>query len=63
MNADSETTNRRVVEQAIDNWNRGDLLEYLRLYDDGVVLHGYAGLEPGLESVRRFYEDWWRAFP
>jgi steroid delta-isomerase-like uncharacterized protein len=55
--------NRRAVAQAIDNWNRGDLLEYLRLYSDDVVLHGYAGVEPGLQSVRRFYEDWWRAFP
>ena len=56
-------SNRRAVEQAIDSWNRGDLLEYLRLYRDDVVLHGYAGLEPGLENVHRFYEDWWRAFP
>ena len=63
MNTDSELLNRRAVEQAIDNWNRSNLPEYLRLYDDDVVLHGYAGLEPGLENVSRFYEDWWRAFP
>ncbi|OFW46403.1 MAG: hypothetical protein A3J29_18070 [Acidobacteria bacterium RIFCSPLOWO2_12_FULL_67_14b] len=63
MNTDSEMLNRRAVEQAIDNWNRGNLLEYMRLYNDDVVLHGYAGLEPGFENVRRFYEDWWRAFP
>jgi len=63
MNTDQATLNRRAVEQAIDNWNRGHLAEYLRLYSDDVVLHGYAGLEPGSANVRRFYEDWWRAFP
>lgn len=63
MSTDFETSNQRAVEQAIDNWNRGDLSEYLRLYGEDVVLHGYAGVEPGLASVRRFYEDWWRAFP
>ncbi len=26
-------------------------------------MHGYAGVEPGLASVRKFYEDWWQAFP
>ena len=63
MHTDSEELNRRALEQAIDSWNRGNLVEYLRLYHDDVVLHGYAGIEPGLESVRRFYEDWWRGFP
>jgi steroid delta-isomerase-like uncharacterized protein len=63
VNTDSEATNRRAVEQAIDSWNRGDLQKYLQLYADDAVLYGYAGLGPGLENVRRFYEDWWRAFP
>jgi steroid delta-isomerase-like uncharacterized protein len=28
-----------------------------------VVLHGYQGVEPGLASVRRFYQAFWEAFP
>ncbi|HEX8179353.1 MAG TPA: ester cyclase [Pyrinomonadaceae bacterium] len=51
------------LEQAGQRWNAGDLSGYLQLYDEGVILHGYAGVEPGLASVRRFYEGFWLAFP
>jgi steroid delta-isomerase-like uncharacterized protein len=63
MPIETERLNRQAVEQAVAQWNRGDLATYLRLYADDVVLHGYAGLEPGFANVRRFYEAWWRAFP
>ncbi len=63
MQTDAEALNRQAVQQAIDHWNRGDLAQYLRLYSDDVVLHGYAGLEPGFGNVRRFYDAWWQAFP
>ena len=56
-------TNHDVLVRAVDRWNRGDLPGYLELYGDDVVLHGYAGLGPGLANVRRFYEEWWRSFP
>ena len=36
---------------------------YFDLYAENVVLHGYAGVEPGLESVKRYYEAFWAAFP
>jgi steroid delta-isomerase-like uncharacterized protein len=63
MSTDFKESNQRAVERAIDDWNRGNLPEYLQLYSEDVVLHGYAGVEPGFANVRRFYEDWWRAFP
>jgi predicted ester cyclase len=37
--------------------------DYFRLYSDDVVLHGYQGVEPGLESVKRFYNSFWEVFP
>jgi predicted ester cyclase len=37
--------------------------EYFRLYSDDIVLHGYQGVEPGLESVKRFYNSFWATFP
>jgi predicted ester cyclase len=55
--------NRAALERARESWNRGDLSAYMELYDPHVVLHGYAGVEPGLPSVRRFYEQFWSAFP
>lgn len=63
MPTNSEALNQEVVHEAIDHWNRGDLVQYLRLYADNVVIHGYPGLEPGFANVHRFYEAWWRAFP
>lgn len=56
-------TNVRALEQARDRWNVGDLSGYLELYDPGIVLHGYAGVEPGIASVRGFYEGFHAAFP
>ena len=36
---------------------------YFDLYADNVVLHGYAGVEPGLDSVKNYYAAFWLAFP
>ena len=36
---------------------------YFNLYSEDVVLHGYDGVEPGLDSVRRYYAAIWAAFP
>jgi predicted ester cyclase len=59
----SGADHRAVLERARDHWNRGDLSSYMELYDRDVVLHGYARVEPGLPNVRRFYEEFWTAFP
>jgi steroid delta-isomerase-like uncharacterized protein len=55
--------NRVAVKRARDCWNRGDLSGYMQLYDPDVELHGYPGVERGLENVQRFYEEFWKAFP
>jgi predicted ester cyclase len=36
---------------------------YFDLYSDDIVLHGYAGVDPGIESVKRYYQAFWSAFP
>ena len=38
-------------------------IEYFQLYSDDVILHGYQGIEPGLESVKQFYYAFWKLFP
>jgi predicted ester cyclase len=37
--------------------------DYFQLYSDDIVLHGYQGVKPGLESVRQFYNTFWEVFP
>lgn len=51
------------LERARQCWNIGDLEGYLRLYSPDVVLHGYAGVTPGMDGVRAFYQQFWAAFP
>jgi predicted ester cyclase len=37
--------------------------DYFSLYSNDILLHGYQGIEPGLESVKQFYRAFWTAFP
>lgn len=57
-------SNRQTLEQAIkcfgDPQRRS---EYFCFYSDDVILHGYQGVKPGLESVKQFYSAFWRVFP
>ena len=36
---------------------------YFDLYANHAVLHGYSGVEPGIESIKNFYAAFWEAFP
>jgi steroid delta-isomerase-like uncharacterized protein len=59
----SQQSPESVLRAAGERWNAGDLAGYLELYAPDVVVHGYAGVEPGLPSVRQFYASFWSAFP
>ena len=37
--------------------------EYFDFYSDDIVVHGYQGVQPGLESVKQFYYAFWKVFP
>lgn len=50
----------RAVEQFSDPSQRQ---AYFDLYATNAVLHGYPGVEPGIESIKRFYTAFWAAFP
>ena len=43
--------------------NKGDLDAYIHIYDTNVILHGVPGEEPGIESARKFYQGFHKAFP
>lgn len=56
--------NKAAIRRALEKWNQGNLAGYLEeLYDAGCVLHGYPGVEAGIESIRQFYQGFWAAFP
>jgi len=56
--------NKAALLRAITQFN--DPLQraaYFDLYAADAVLHGYSGVEPGIESIRKFYAAFWTAFP
>lgn len=57
-------SNRKSFAQAIqcfaDPQRRND---YFHFYSDDIIVHGYQGVGPGLESVKQFYYAFWRVFP
>jgi steroid delta-isomerase-like uncharacterized protein len=56
--------NKAIVERALARFNApGDKSGYFELYAPDCVLHGYAGVAPGLEGIRQFYQQIWTAFP
>ena len=60
----SEEKNLAVLQRALACFSSpSQHEEYFNLYDPNVVLHGYAGVEPGLENVKQFYAGIWAAFP
>jgi steroid delta-isomerase-like uncharacterized protein len=60
----NEENNLSVLKRAIENFSDlGNRESYFELYDANIVLHGYAGVEPGLASVKQFYQALWLAFP
>jgi steroid delta-isomerase-like uncharacterized protein len=58
-----EDNNGMMFIRAIADWNKGDLDSYLRIYDPSVVIHGIPGVEAGIESAKKFYQGFHRAFP
>jgi predicted ester cyclase len=57
-------SNLAVVHRALDCFaDPARRAAYFDLYADHIVLHGYAGVDPGLKSVKRYYEAFWSAFP
>ena len=57
-------SNRQHLERAIECFgNPPRRSEYFDLYSQDAELHGYQGLRPGLENIKKFYEDFWSVFP
>ena len=58
-----EDNNGMMFIRAISDWNKGDLESYLLMYAPSVIIHGIPGVEAGIESAKKFYRGFHRAFP
>lgn len=58
----STQRNQKVLENAVAEWNKGNLDAYLQLYHPDILMHGLSGVEPGIDSVRNYYSSFWAAF-
>lgn len=60
----SVEANKVVLLRAVENFNDpARRAQYFQLYADDAVVHGYPGVGPGLDSLRKFYHALWNAFP
>ena len=56
--------NRQVLEQALECFaDPARRQQYFDVYAEDAVLTGHAGVAPGLANIRRYYEEFWAAFP
>ena len=57
-------SNREVIHRALECFaDPAQRSRYFDLYAEDIVVHGYVGVDPGLESVKQYYETFWYAFP
>ena len=55
---------KAILERALECFNDpARRASYFELYAPDAVLHGYPGVEPGLDGIREFYRRFWEAFP
>jgi steroid delta-isomerase-like uncharacterized protein len=60
----SEQDQIDLVRRSLEAWSQpAKRAEYFDLYSSDAILHGYPGVEPGLDNIKRFYEAFWIAFP
>ena len=56
--------NKAALLRAINQFNDpSQRTSYFDLYTTNAILYGYSGVEPGIESIKRFYAAFWTAFP
>ena len=56
--------NKAILLRAAENFSSKDSREdYFQIYDTNAVVHGYPGVEPGIDSIKQFYRTFWAAFP
>jgi steroid delta-isomerase-like uncharacterized protein len=56
--------NKAALFRSIDQFNNPSQRDaYFDLYATDAILHGYSGVEPGIDRIKQFYAAFWAAFP
>ena len=57
-------SNREIYAKALKSFGDPERrAEYFKFYSEDIIVHGYQGIDPGLESVKQFYYAFWKVFP
>ena len=52
-----------IIDDFIEKWNSQDLDGYLQLYHPDMDAKGFPDVQPGLDSLKEFYQAFWSAVP
>ena len=52
-----------ILEKSIEKWNSQDLDGYMQIYDPSIEAKGFPGVQPGIDSLKGFYQAFWSAVP
>lgn len=52
-----------ILKKSIEKWNSQDLDGYLQLYHPDIDAKGFPDVQPGLDSLKGFYQAFWSAVP
>lgn len=52
-----------ILKKSIEKWNSLDLDAYMQLYHPTIDAKGFLGVQPGIDSLKGFYQAFWSAVP
>jgi predicted ester cyclase len=52
-----------ILKKSIEKWNSQDLDGYMDMYDSSIDAKGFPGVQPGIDSLKDFYQVFWSAVP
>lgn len=63
MSNNNNSNHTEVLKKSIEKWNSQDLEGYMQLYHPNIDAKGFPGVQPGIDSLKNFYQAFWSAVP
>lgn len=61
MSNNNNNNHTDVLRRSIEKWNSQDLDAYMLLYHRDIDAKGFPGVQPGIDSLKGFYQAFWSA--